>query len=137
LLIRNIPQPFTPIARLMPLGAIALLLASCGGGGSPTSPSETAISITGSGVTTYTYTANIRPLLTTDCTSCHNSSQHEAGYDFTTYAGVMRAVTPGSDASLLVRVTQPGGLMYANLSGDRGGKAGIIYDWVVHSNAAQ
>ena len=38
-------------------------------------------------------------------------------------------MTAGSDTSLLVRVTQPGGLMYNNLSGDRRAKAGIIYDW--------
>jgi hypothetical protein len=93
--------------------------------------------VTGTGATNYTYTANVRPILTSDCTRCHNASQHDGGLDFTTYAGVVRAVTAGSDASALVRVTQPGGLMYTELTGDRTGKAGIIYDWVVHSGAAQ
>jgi hypothetical protein len=88
-------------------------------------------------VTTYTYTADVRPILNADCVRCHNSSRHDAGLDVSTYAGVLRALTPGSDASALVRVTQPDGLMYSNLSGDRSGKAGIIYDWVVRSNAAQ
>ena len=82
-----------------------LLVASCGGAsGSPTSPSAVAITVTGTGVTTYTYSANVRPILTADCTGCHNSSQHEGGYDFTTYAGVLRALTPGSEGSLLVHV---------------------------------
>jgi len=131
----NSSRPVPPVWRL-PFIAISLLLASCGGG-SPTSPSSTAVTNTGTGVTTYTYTTNVRPILTSDCTSCHNPTQHESGYDFTTYAGVLRAVIPGSDASVLVRVTQPGGSMYSNLSGDRSSKAGIIYDWVVRSSAAQ
>ena len=53
------------------------------------------------------------------------------------YAGVLRALTPGSADSLIIHVTQPGGLMYGNLSGDRNAKAGILYDWIVNSGAAQ
>ena len=54
-----------------------------------------------------------------------------------TYAGVMQVVTPGSDQSLLVRVVQPAGPMYGNLSGNRNQKVQLIYDWVVSSRAAQ
>jgi len=50
---------------------------------------------------------------------------------------VLRAVTPSSDQSPLVRVIQPAGRMYANLSGDRNQKVQVIYDWVVNSHAAQ
>ena len=96
-----------------------------------------AVTITGAGVTTYTYTANVAPILNADCTRCHNSSQHDGGLNFTTYAGVLAAVAPGSDQSPLVRVIQPNGPMYVNLSGDRNQKVGIIYDWVVNSHAAQ
>ena len=88
-------------------------------------------------MTSYTYTTDVRPILTTDCVRCHNSSQHEAGYDFTSYAGVLRAVTPGNAQSILVRATSSRGVMYAELSGDRAGKSQVIYDWVVSSNAAQ
>jgi hypothetical protein len=114
------------------------IVAGCSGS-SPTSPSSTTPSTatTGTGVTTYTYTSDIRPILTSDCTRCHNSSQHEAGYDFTTYAGVLRAVSPGSAQSILVRATGSNGIMYPELSGDRAAKARTIYDWVVSSNAAQ
>lgn len=87
-------------------------------------------------MTTYTYTADIRPIMN-DCTPCHNSQQRQSGYDFTSYSGVMQAVTPGSDQSLLVQVTQPQGIMYSAFSGNRTQKAQIIYDWVVNSKAAQ
>jgi hypothetical protein len=54
-----------------------------------------------------------------------------------TYAGVMKAVTAGSSSSRLVRVTQPNGIMYAELSGNRSQKASAIYDWVVTWKAQQ
>ncbi len=110
------------------------------GGSSATSPSavaSTPITITGNGITTYTYTNDVRPLLASDCFACHGPQIQQNGFNFSTYNGVLAALTPGSDASPIVRVTQPGGLMYTMLSGDRNQKAGIIYDWVVNSKAAQ
>jgi hypothetical protein len=124
--------------RIFPAAAGVLVLTmawACGG--SVTSPSSTAITIKGSGVTTYTYTTNIQPILASDCVSCHGPSQQQDGFNFSSYAGVLRALTPGSEDSLIIHVTQPGGLMYGNLSGDRNGKAGTIYDWIVNSGAAQ
>lgn len=88
------------------------------------------------GLTNLTYTNDIRPLLATNCVSCHGQIVQQQGPNFTTYNSVLAALTPG-DASLIVRVTQPGGLMYGMLSGDRNQKAGLIYDWVVTSKAAQ
>ncbi|MFI5179074.1 MAG: c-type cytochrome domain-containing protein, partial [Vicinamibacterales bacterium] len=113
---------------------------ACGGGSSPTSASSAAstpITVMGNGITTYTYTNDVRPLLAADCFSCHGPSVQQNGFNFSTYAGVLQALTPGSDASLIVRVTQAGGLMYAMLTGDRNQTAGINYDGVVNSNAAQ
>ena len=92
---------------------------------------------TGLGITTYTYTNDIRPILASDCTPCHGPTQQQAGYNFTTYQGVMRAVIVGSDQSPLVRATGPRGLMYPELSGNRAQKSQILYDWVVNSHAAQ
>jgi Planctomycete cytochrome C len=122
---------------LVPL--FAVLVSACGGSSptSPTSLSSISITVPGTGVTTYTYTANVAPILNSDCVACHNSSQHDAGVNLTTYAGVMQVVTAGSDSSTLVRVTQPQGPMYGNLSGNRNQKVQIIYDWVVSSHAAQ
>lgn len=120
------------ISSLILTGAF---VASCSK--SPTAPGLVPIDTTGAGVTTYTYTADIQPILASDCVSCHGSSKQESGYNFSTYAGVTRALAAGSDASAIVRATQPQGAMYTNLSGNKLVKAGIFYDWVVNSHAAQ
>ena len=114
------------------------LVSSIACGGSPTSPSLDSVSITltGTGVTSYTYTANIASIMA-DCTPCHGATLREAGYNFTTYAGVMAAVTAGSQNSKLVKATQPNGPMFVNFTGNRTTKAQTIYDWVVNSKAAQ
>ena len=130
-------KPFEAVAILTLL--LAPLVAAGCGGSSPTSPSPTTTTsgASNTGVTTYTYTTDVRPILTADCTRCHNASQHEAGYDFTSYAGVLRAVTPGNAQSILVQATSSRGVMYPELSGDRAAKSQVIHDWVVTSNAAQ
>ncbi|MEQ1731564.1 MAG: hypothetical protein ABL982_24600 [Vicinamibacterales bacterium] len=124
----------------------ALLFAACGGtASSPTAPSSistpslstsTPASVA-TGVASYTYTTDVLPIVTADCTRCHGPSLHEKGYDFTTYAGVLRAVTPGNSNSILVRATRSNGTMYRELSGNRAQKSQILLDWVVSSRAAQ
>jgi hypothetical protein len=116
---------------------LAIAIACSGGSGSVTSPSATPVTVTGSGATTITYAKDIQPILASDCVSCHGGSRPEAGINLTTYAGVMSVVTVGSTNSLLIRVTQPGGLMSSMLSGNRTAKAQTIYDWIMTSNAAQ
>jgi hypothetical protein len=125
--------------------------AACGGAGSPSSPtpvSTSASSTTTSGTGTSTdtppattvtvaYVQDIKPILTSDCTRCHSGSRPDAGVDLSTYSSVMRYVQAGNANSLLVRVTQSGGLMYSNLSGDRAGKSSLIRQWVVNNNAAE
>lgn len=127
---------FRPV--LLVLGAVLVTAIACGG--SPTSPNSTAnvaITLVGSGVTTYTYTKDIQPLLASDCFSCHGPSLKEGGFNFSTYAGVLAALTPGSENSKLVKAVQPTGPMFLNLSGNRTLKSQMIYDWVVNSKAAQ
>jgi hypothetical protein len=124
--------------RSIRLGSLVVLLglvSACGGTTSPTSPSSEPLTTTGT--TTYTYTTDVKPILNSDCIRCHNAVLHENGYDFTTYAGVRRAVTPGSAGSVLVRVVQPGQSMYVNFSGNRTQKAQVVTDWVVSSGAAE
>ena len=124
---------------LLVLTAVLLVAIACGGSSptSPTSLDSVPISIAGTGVTTYTYTRDIAPILAADCVSCHGNSQRQAGLNFSTYSGVLAAVTAGSESSRLVKAVQPAGPMYTALSGDRTGKVRIIYDWVVNSKAAQ
>jgi hypothetical protein len=80
---------------------------------------------------------DIQPILSSDCVVCHNGSRASAGVDLSTYASVLRSVTPGSANSRLVLATQPGGPMYAMLSGNRAQRADTIRSWVVANNAAQ
>jgi len=100
--------------------------------------SPTAITVAGTGSTTVTYVKDVQPILASDCVSCHGGgSRTEAGVNLTTYAGVLSVVSIGSTSSRLIQVTQPGGLMYSMLTGDRTAKARTIYDWIMTSNAAQ
>jgi len=118
----------------------AILIGTIACGGSPTSPTNLAsiaITVTGTGVTTYTYTKDIAPIMSADCVSCHGNSIRQSGLNFSTYAGVLAAVTSGSENSALVKVVQPAGPMYSALSGDRTAKVRLIFDWVVNSKAAQ
>ena len=127
------------------LGLAAAVLsgiAACGGGQIiPTGPTQT--NSTGASIpdpttaTSLTYTSNIAPLLQSDCVMCHNSSTRGGGYDLSSYAAVMRAVTPGNANSVLVRATQPGGLMYSMMGSSAPNGAATIRRWVVDFNAAQ
>ena len=137
-MVRIISRRLT-ISFVVALAGFALALTSaCGdGASSPTSPSTTSGGSSGLGITTYTYTNDVRPILISDCVSCHGPSRQESGYNFTTYQGVLRAVMAGSDQSPLVRATGPRGVMYPQFSGNRAQKSQILYDWVVNSHAAE
>jgi len=116
----------------------AVLATACGGASSPAAPSSSSISVSDpSTATSLTYTQNVQPILASDCVTCHNTSNRNGGFDLSSYTGVLRALTPGSANSLLVRVTQPGGLMYSNLRTTATEKSATIRRWVVDFNAAQ
>ena len=141
-----------PFARIvLPAAALwiaGVLVTACGGGAdSQTSPSTvttTTTTTTSSGTTTpsgtsttLAYVNDIKPILDSDCVTCHNPQLHENNVDLSTYAGVMRVVQAGSANSLLVRVTRSNGIMYPNLTGDRAAKSELIRSWVVDSRAAE
>jgi hypothetical protein len=108
----------------IPLGpSAASTVASSPPPATPTDPGTT---------TTVAYTPDLQPIFNSDCVPCHGGRQVAARYSMTTYAGVMVAVTPRSASSALVIVTQPGGLMYPFLSGDRASKAAMIRTWVLN-----
>ena len=98
-----------------------------------TSPTPTTPTNSGTTTTaTVAYVPDLQPIFNSDCVPCHGGRRVAARYSMTTYAGVMVAVTPRSASSALVIVTQPGGLMYPFLSGDRASKAAMIRTWVVN-----
>ena len=97
-------------------------------GPTPTTPTNPGTTTTA----TVAYTPDLQPIFNGDCVPCHGGRRVAARYSMTTYAGVMVAVTPRSASSALVIVTQPGGLMYPFLSGDRASKAAMIRTWVVN-----
>ena len=115
----------------------ALELWGCGGGGSPTAPSNSITVSDPSTATSLSYSANIAPILASDCTFCHNSSTRNGSVDLSTYSGVLRTLTPGNANSLLIQVTRPGGLMYSNFRATPSEKAETIRKWIVEFNAAQ
>ncbi len=102
--------------------------------GTPTTATTTG---TTTGTGGLTYVADAAPILNSDCVRCHGPSRRDAGVDLSTYSNVLRFVSPGSANSILILVTQPGGIMYGQFSGNRSQKAATIHDWIVASNAAQ
>lgn len=87
--------------------------------------------------TSLTFSTDVQPLLNSDCVPCHGGSSTNAGVNLSSYAGVMRTVAPGNASSLLVRVSQPGGLMYSQWRGSASAKAETVRRWVVDFNATQ
>ena len=131
-------RPFTAKAGLLGASAafVAVFIGACSGG-SPTQPDTAAPAQDPATATSLTFAADVQPILNNDCTSCHGATRQENGYDFRTYAGVMRAVSAGSANSILVRVTQPGGQMYSEFRGSASAKSDTIRRWVVDFKAVQ
>jgi cytochrome c5 len=80
----------------------------------PTTTATTAAAGTtsaASAASTLTYSADVQPILASDCLTCHGPSRSTSGVDLSSDTAVMRTVMPGSANSLLVVVTRPGGLM--------------------------
>jgi hypothetical protein len=117
---------------------LAAVGASCGG--SPTAPGNTTTpgpAQDPAAATSLTFSADVLPLLNNDCVPCHGGSSTNGGVNLASYAGAMRTVTPGSPSSALVRVSQPGGLMYAQWRGSAAAKAETVRRWVVDFKATQ
>lgn len=118
---------------------LAAVGASCGG--APTAPDNTTTTPgpaqDPAAATSLTFSADIQPLFNNDCVPCHGGSSTNGGVNLASYAGVMRTVTPGSASSVLVRVSQPGGLMYSQWRGSAAAKAETVRRWVVDFKATQ
>ena len=112
---------------------LGLTLAGCSGlkKASPAAPATKPL----------TYEQDIRPLLQSKCVQCHTGKEAQAGYDLSTYIGVLgggRDLTPnavpGDARSLLVAVTQPGGSQFVYVGSDD--NAALIRTWVVKDSMA-
>jgi hypothetical protein len=116
----------------------ASVAASCGG--ALTAPDNTTTpgpAQDPAAATALTFSADVQPLLNNDCVPCHGGSSTNGGVNLASYAGVLRTVTPGSTTSVLVRVSQPGGLMYSQWRGSAAAKAETVRRWVVDFKATQ
>ncbi|MCX6034102.1 MAG: hypothetical protein NTV38_03880, partial [Chloroflexi bacterium] len=79
-----------------------------------------------------TYDANIKPIFTTECTMCHNTSTLTGGLDLSTYAGVMKGgkdgaiVVPGDSVnSLLIKIQSE-----AHFHNVTPGELALIMQWI-------
>jgi hypothetical protein len=86
---------------------------------------------------TVAYVQDLATIFQNDCVRCHSGSRPSANYSMSTYAQVMRAVSPGNPRSALVVTTQRNASMYRYWSGDAAGKAALVRSWVVDNGAAQ
>jgi len=86
---------------------------------------------------TVAYVQDLKPVFDSDCVRCHSGSRPSAGYNMSTYAGVMALVRAGDASSRLVVATRSGGSMYGNFSGNRASKSELVRSWVVNNGAAQ
>jgi mono/diheme cytochrome c family protein len=135
-----------PASHVLLATLVAAFAVGCGGGGSPTAPTSggapggaasggTATSPPAS--VTVSYLQDTKAIFDSDCVVCHGPRIENAGVNLTSYQNVLRVVRPGDANSLLVQVTQLGGKMHTNISGDRLTKAALIRRWVVENNAAE
>lgn len=99
-------------------------------GGSPT-PVPTPVGVT------IAYNPDTKALFTQDCVRCHSGSRPDAGYNMSTYAGVMRQASAGSSSGKLISTTRSNGSMYRYWSGDRAARADTVLKWIVNNRAAE
>ncbi len=123
------PKDWTPAA---PASSPTPLPPSSSSTPAPTAPAPTTPAPAQPTTRAVAYTPDLQAVFNSDCVPCHGARSPAARYSMTTYAGVMAAVTPRSTSSPLVLVTQPGGVMYSLLSGDRAGKSAMIRTWVLN-----
>ena len=104
----------------------------------PTTPTGTTPAPTTTTPTVkVAYEQDLKSVFQSDCVRCHSGSRPDGGYSMSTYAQVMRAVTPGNARSALVVTTQRNASMYRYWSGSAATKAELVRTWVVDNGAAE
>jgi uncharacterized membrane protein len=154
------------VVAVVTLGIVTLTAGACGGGSpsQPTAPLTTStVATTTTPATTTTvpatttiagsttsvasttttpatglaYVPDVKPILDADCVRCHSAGNARGGVSLSTYAEVMRTVTPGSASSALVTSTRAGGSMNRYFSGSATAKAETTRSWVVDYRAVE
>jgi Planctomycete cytochrome C len=117
----------------------AVIASGCDYGLAPTTATTPTPTTGGSGGSTtgLTFDADVAPILNADCIQCHGGARRDGGVDLSFYSTVLKVLTPGNANSKLIIVTQSGGLMFSQLTGNRNAKAAIIKDWIVTYSAVQ
>lgn len=120
---------------------LAAAAAACGDGpATATSPSFViggGVASNPGGADTIGYTQDIKILLDGSCIRCHNSRSREGGVDLSSYATVLRTVTPGSANSQLIRESRSGGPMFRYWNGSAAAQAELVRRWVVEFQARE
>ena len=138
---RPLAMTFMRQSRLLVGVCAAFFAVACGDGPTPTSP--TVVVAPGSdpgsvgGGATIGYIEDIKPILDADCVSCHGPRRREEGVDLSTLANVSRTFQPGSENSLLIRVSRSGGSMYREWRGSGSAKAELVRRWIVEFQARE
>ena len=127
---------------------LAVVTGGCGDGPTPVAPSVVLPDSSTSGASgstaaapgsasTVGYTDDIKPILDADCTRCHNTLNHNANVDLSSYAAVLRTLRPGDANSVLIQATRTGGSMSGEWRGSAAAKAELVRRWIVDFNASQ
>ncbi len=82
-----------------------LLLAACSKDNEQTAGGTTPPTTTGCDTVNMKYAANVAPLLSANCYSCHGSSIANAGVNLETYAGVKAVVDNGKLIAVITHAT--------------------------------
>jgi hypothetical protein len=92
--------------------------------------SSVTVTVTAPPPPALTWSKDMQPIFTANCTRCHGGSSPTAGLTLETYAGTMKVVTAGDPNSKLIQMTKPGGQMYGFLSNGPV-QSDLIFQWVM------
>ena len=82
-----------------------------------------------------TYTKDMKEIFDKNCISCHIGDTPPAGYDMTSYEGVITKATAGDPNSTLVIVSDDGGSMHIYYDSEH--EIEKVVQWVVEDSLAQ